>query len=276
MKKRLVHIILITTFACLSVHSFAGFPIGKFRHVVVASYIYGAAGRSWDSTGVLKPFDNNGKFSSNFFSLYFGYGLSRKVDIFVSLPFVSNTYKEDNLIESNSGFGDMNIGLTYYIEHFDYSKYLSFSTAIIAPLYTNNVKPYIGYAEYGVEGKLNFSGYSKAGLKNTYYDIQFGARRYNSHLGPTQVFATGLFGFPTGYKTGVNFQVEWLKSFSNDKSFNPIDLQLSRDFTYLKGGINFSYRISPNMSLYFNGYSFLMGKNTGKSAGASVSTIFKF
>ncbi len=276
MKKTALHIIMFITGILLYAHAYAGFPIGKFRHVVVVSYIYGTTNKAWDSTGTLKEFSNNGRFTSNFFSTYFGYGLTRKVDIFVSLPFVSNAYRETNLAQANSGFGDLNVGMTYYIEHFDYSKYLSISVALIAPMYTNNLKPYIGYAESGVEGKFNFSGYSKSGWKNTYYDLQFGGRRYNTYLGPTQVFASGLFGFPTGYRTGMNFQVEWLKSFSNDKSFNAIDLQLNRDFTYVKGGINFSYRINPNASLYFNIYSFLTGKNTGQSTGASLSTIFKF
>jgi hypothetical protein len=271
------YFILIILCCCIQTHVYAGFPIGKYRHSIVVSYIYGSASRYWDSTGNLKVFSNKGTFTSNFFSLYIAYGLTRKTDIFINLPYLSNSYTETNLAKSNATFGDAVVGFTYYIEHFDYSKYLSFTASFIAPMYTNNIQPYAGYGQFGVEGKFNYSGYSKGGaLKNTFYDIQVGARRYNYELGPTQIFADVMFGTPVGYKTNLNAQVDWFKSFSNDKAFNAIDLQLGRDFTFVKLGANLSYRISPNVSYYINAYTFVSGVNTGKSQGASISAIFKF
>jgi len=71
MKKKLL--VAISLF--IVVQSFAGFPIGRGKYLLVPSYnLYQAKGY-WDKDGNYTAFSNNGKFSSHYFSIYGGFGI---------------------------------------------------------------------------------------------------------------------------------------------------------------------------------------------------------
>ncbi|MGL1190210.1 hypothetical protein ACSTLK_24205, partial [Vibrio parahaemolyticus] len=78
-----------------------------------------------------------GRFTSHYFSLYGGYGISEKVDFVASLPYVIQRRQETNLTEQNASFGDTTLGLRYLLNSFDYYKFLSITGSLIVPLYSN-------------------------------------------------------------------------------------------------------------------------------------------
>src|SRR5580704_12832544 len=79
--------------------TYAGFPIGKYRDIVVPSFSYYSQSDHYDVYGnYIKglPGVNFTSFSTN---LYVGYGISRRLDLIISVPFL---YQINNLGKGNS------------------------------------------------------------------------------------------------------------------------------------------------------------------------------
>jgi hypothetical protein len=149
------------------------------------------------------------------------YGLTERLELFTSLPF---NYKEDELIsaesvskESNSGIGDLSLGLSYSLKSESYSSpSITASLNITTPTgETTNIEDLnhlsTGAGFWGISTDLNLSKsidpavvFMSVGFQHTFDDEQFGAR-----IQPGNAFNYGF---------GAGFSVNNLVAFSGRMS----------------------------------------------------------
>lgn len=270
-------IITLVLFAIISSSVYAGFPIGRGKYLLVPSYNLYTAKGYWDKDGNYFDYTNAGRFASHYFGIYGGMGIGEKLDLVGSINYTLQQKRETNLLQSNASLGDANIGLQYLLNSFDYYKFLTVTGSLILPLYTNDPAklPYTGFQQVGGEIKMAFSGTNRERLKNTYYDVVGGVRQYFSPEGPTQVFLDALFGIPLDDYNKLTFSINTVKSTSSSTLFNPDNLNLNRSFSYFRLTAGYGRKINQNYQIFFNIFSDIAGKNTGKGGGGSVSLVAK-
>ena len=268
-------IITIVFLAIISSTVYAGFPIGRGKHLIVPSYNLYTAKGFWDKDGNYFDYANNGRFASHYFGVYGGIGIGDKLDLIGNINYTLQTKRETNLLQSNASLGDATVGLQYLLNSFDYYKFLTVSGSLIIPLYTNTAgkEPYTGFQQVGGEIKMSFASTNRESLKNTYYDISGGLRQYFSPEGPTQLFLDALFGIPLNDKNKITFSVNGVNSTSSSTAFNPDNLNLNRSFSYFRIGAGFGAKISQYNQIFFNLFSDIFGKNTGKGSGGSIQLV---
>jgi hypothetical protein len=171
-------------------HAQAGWPIGKYRNVVIPSFNYYSSQDSWDASGNKITGKPGAGFTSYAAGLYVGYGISRRTDLIVNViaPQQHSAYRDNNgnlIQQSSQGVGDLQVGLAYNLVNFGYKSFLSVMGSGIIPLYDTLKTVALGYATYGAEVKLMYSGGIDNGiLKHTYYNMEVGYRRYFDTQGP--------------------------------------------------------------------------------------------
>lgn len=252
-----------------------GFPTRPGRLLIAPSVSYFFANSQWDSTGVKKPFPNNGKFSSVGVTLYAEYGISRKFAAVASIPFVYNMYDQTGLPRAtSSGLTDMETGLRYYLANIDFVYYFSIQGTAITPLYSNNNS--LGYGQEGAELKLAFSGTGHLGGLSTYFNAADGVRQYFGTNGPIQNRYNATFGITLDedYENQVSATVSGIYSQSNDKRFSVIP-QTNKDFSFLQASIGFGHSFTRETSLFLSGGRFLTGRNTGIGTSVSLAFIYR-
>ncbi len=182
------------------------------------------------------------------------------------------------MTQSNASLGDAKVGLQYLLNSFDYYKFLTVTGSLIIPLYTNTAgkEPYTGFQQVGGEIKMSFASTNRERMQNTYYDVSGGLRQYFSPEGPTQLFVDALFGIPLNDKNKITFSMNGVNSTSSSTAlFNPDNLNLNRAFSYFRLGAGFGTKISQHNQLFFNIFSDIFGRNTGKGSGGSIQLVAK-
>jgi hypothetical protein len=279
MKKNYLFVLLILLVGGVN-HAFAGWPIGKYRNVVIPSFNFYQSKDTWTSNGTLVKGAPGAGFTSYAVGLYVGYGLTRKLDLMVNIiaPQQHSAYvdAQGHVIKSQSqGVGDMQVGLNYNLVNFAYKSFLSVSGSVIVPLYDTTKTIALGYATYGAEMKLMYSGGIDAGfLKHTYYNMELGYRRYFSVQGPNVILYTASLGLPLGKRNQIGLEGDGQYSISGNKAFNP-NLALNKDFSFNKASIDYGHTFTRRISVFVVGFYTLLGRNTGKGYGGSVQTILK-
>ena len=185
--------------------AYAGWPIGKYRNVVIPSFNYYTSKDTWDGNGHLIKGKPGAGFTSYSFGLYAGYGITRRLDVIVNVlaPMQHSSYRnaQDSLIvQQSSGIGDLQAGLSYNLINFNYTSFLSVMASGIVPLYNNADKPVaLGYGIGGAELKLMYSGSINGGfLKHCYFNVEGAFRRYFNTQGPNVVIYGVSLGVPVG------------------------------------------------------------------------------
>ncbi len=260
----------------------AGFPIGKGRWLLVPTFNHYVANSYWDDNRSLHNFDNNGRFVSNYFGVYGGYGINRDWEFVFKVPFISNTYTSDVLIEPNSGIGDVNLGVCYYLSHYDYYRHLSLTGTLIVPFYSNDTATYkhtlLGNGSMGIEAKLGYAGTNQKFLKKTFYDLEVGIRQYFATEGPTQLFTNLTFGVPIddSWKAAATLRGVTSSSPYGNRNSNFAFSPLNREYDYLRFELAAGVKATRSTSIWLSVYTDIMGKHIGKGSGYSVFAVIKF
>lgn len=274
MMKKIVALILVVLLANAAK---AGFPIGRGKYLVVPSYNLYTTKGYWDPAGNYIPFSNGGRFASHYFGLYGGIGIGERLDFVGNISYIMQRKLETNQAQSNASLGDATFGLSYLLNTFDYSKFLTVTGSLIVPLYTNNVNktPYTGFQQVGGEIKFTYSGSNGERYSNTYFDINLGVKQYFSPEGPTQVFGDALLGVPLDEDNKLTFQVSSTKSSSTQTGLvlDPNNLFLNRQFNYFRLTAGYGRRISQNHQIFFTLFTDVSGRNTGKGGGGAISLV---
>jgi len=257
---------------------YAGFPVGRKHLLLVPTYSYYTARGYWDRNHNYTPYaGDNGKFTSSYFGLYGGYGITRKLDLVFNVPYTNQTSVQNGVSTSNNGLGDATVGLSYFFTRFESLTHFSITGSALIPMYTNPTvdKPFLGFQEYGTELKLGLAGSDKTNGKYLYYDLEAGARRFFGTEGPTQVFANFTGGVPIKKKWKVSATMGGIISSSNQDTFNPNNLTANRDFNYLRFTVAGGYSITKKVGLWANGFMDVMGSNIGRGRGFTVFMVIK-
>ncbi|MFA6086120.1 hypothetical protein [Mucilaginibacter sp.] len=260
--------------------AFAGWPIGKYRSIVIPSFNYYTSKDSWDRNGTkVKGADGSG-FTSYAIGLYFGYGLTRRMDLLVN---VLAPYQSSKLVtatgavtpQNSSGLGDMQVGVSYALINFGYKSYLSIQASGIIPLYKNTNRAIaLGYGAYGGEVKLMYAGGIDSKLFKGYYNLEAGYRRFFDFDGPNVLVYSASVGVPVPGRNQVSVEVGGQWASSNNKTFSQ-NLSVNRDFAFTKAGLNFGHAFTRRFSLFANGFYTFTGRNSGIGYGGSLQAIMK-
>jgi hypothetical protein len=279
MKKSYLLVLILIVLASVN-HAYAGWPIGKYRNVVIPSFNYYSSQDTWNSSGQKIKGAPGAGFTSYSLGLYVGYGLSRRMDLIVNViaPQQNSAYRDGQGIlhkAQSSGVGDMQVGLNYNLVNFGYKSFLSLGGSVIVPLYDTTKAVALGYGAYGSELKLMYSGGIDEGFfKHTYYNLEFGYRRYFATQGPNVLIYTSSLGIPLGKRNQIGIESSGQYSSSTNKSFNP-NLAINKDFSFNKASLDYGHTFTRRISVFVVGFYTLFGHNTGVGYGGSVQTIFK-
>jgi len=250
-----------------------GFPVRPKKLLLSPSVAYFFSDKGWDANRNLKPFAENGKFTSWSYSLYSEYGISRRFALVGMLPYVVNNYTQTGYKSLNQGFTDLEVGLRYYIANIDYKYYFTVQATGIVPLY-NNIN--LGYKSYGSEVKLSFAGSGHLFGKNSYFTIENGVRQYFGDSGPFQDRYNGTYGITLDrrFKHQLSVSVGGFYSASNFKGFSP-NQSTNKDFAFNQASLSYGYTFTKKFSIFLTAGTFINGRNTGDGRSASASFILK-
>ena len=274
--KTLLVILVITLIFQSKTFADGGFPVRPGRLLISPSVSYFFANSQWDSTGVKKPFANGGKYASIGATLYGEYGISRRFAAIVSLPFVYNSFTQNNAATTtSSGLADLETGLRYYLANIDFIYYFSLQGTAITPLYSNNTA--LGYGEEGGELKLAFSGSGHLGNLTSYFNAADGVRQYFGTNGPIQNRYNATYGLSLDeeFMNQVSITVSGINSWSNDKSFVSALPETNKDFSFLQASLSYGHSFTHEISLFLTGGQFLVGRNTGVGTTVSLAFIYR-
>ena len=259
--------------------TFAGWPIGKHKVLVIPSFTYYSQKDRFDNNGnKIKGAPGTG-YSSYSASLYFGYGLGRKLDLIASVPLLyqQNKYTSTNEY-TNHGFGDMLVGVSYNLVDFNYLRFLSVQVSGLIPLYSNNTAgtSNLGLGDFGNEIKLMFCGsLPKSIASKGYFNTEIAYRRYYNAQGPDQISFLATIGYPVSKHNQMSLDILLFRSFSSDKNFNP-NFFAERNYAFFKPSLNFGHQFTRSFSIFLGGYYVPIGLNTGVGYGGSVQSILRF
>ena len=269
--------IVLLLIAFLPCKTFAGYPIGKYRKVVVPSFFYYHQSDRYDSHGNIVHGAAGTGFTSYAASIYFGYGITRRLDLIASLPYLyqMNKLGLGNTIYSN-GAGDFIAGLSYNLVNFSYIRYLSIGVSGIVPLYKNtNGTSALGLGDYGTEVKLMYTGaLPKFIADKGYFNTEVGYRRYFSAQGPDQLIVLGSVGYPISWHNQMSLDVSFNRSFSSDKTPNA-NVFAEKDYAFFKPQLNFGHQFTHRVTVFVGGYYEPFGLNTGVGYGGSLFAVIK-
>jgi len=258
--------------------TFAGFPIGKYRDIVVPSFSYYSQSDHYDIQGNYVKGTPGVNFTSYSANLYFGYGLSRRLDLIVSVPYL---YQVNNIGNGKSiitqGAGDMVAGLSYNLVNFSYVRFLSVQVSGVVPLYTvpANGNSALGLGDNGAEIKLMYCGSLPDFIADKgYFNTEVAYRRYFNFQGPDQFSFLATVGIPVSWHNQVSLDVTVFRSFSSNTTFN-FNYNAERDYAFVKPQLNFGHQFSRRFSMFLGVYYVPYGINTGLGYGGSMVAIFK-
>ncbi|MDT3402439.1 hypothetical protein [Mucilaginibacter terrae] len=268
--------ILLITCVCLFLgfDAYCGWPTRPRRLILSPSYTYFTANKDWDSTGRKLNRPNNGVFRSHSVSLYAEYGIVRKLAAVGSLPFLSyNIQDSTGRSFGVSGFGDMELGLKYYLANIDYRYYFTLQGTGIIPLYQSEG---LGFAQAGGDLRLGFSGAGKIG--NSFYSLSLdgGIRKYFGTNGPIQGRYGASFGITLDKKfhDQLSIGVSGVISKSDFTAFTR-NIYTARDFRFTQVNLSYGHTFNSSFSMFLTGGRFVTGRNTTIATNASIAFIFK-
>jgi hypothetical protein len=257
--------------------TFAGFPIGKYRDIVVPTFSYYQQKDKFDLNGhIVKGAPGTG-FTSYSTNIYIGYGLSRRLDLIIAVPYL---YQQNKLGPGNTlinqGAGDLTAGLSYNLVNFNYVRFLSVQVSGVVPLYNNNNGlSALGLGSYGTEIKLMYCGnLPKTIAGKGYFNTEIAYRRYFNAQGPDQISFTGTVGYPVSRHNQISLDLLLFRSLSSNKVFNS-NFYAARDYGFFKPQLNFGHQFSRRFSMFAGGYYVPFGLNTGVGYGGTLLAVIK-
>jgi hypothetical protein len=256
-----------------------GKPVGKKRLFLIPALAYFFNSSYWDPNGVHKTYDNGEHFGSTILSLNSEYGLTRRLSLVGSVPFIINKVTTNDYSASISGFGDGLFGMRYYVANIDYNVYFSVQGELIVPLYASDINKRLGYDKLGSDVRFIGAGDFSIGSKKFYWELNTGFVDYFGGDGPFQLKNSLSLSYSINKRNQISVAGTSLYSYSrakNDNSVNPLDVSDTKQFNFNQITGSYSYSIKRNKSLFFSFSKFLTGTNTGAGTTLSVGYVYKY
>lgn len=270
-KTKMVVILVICCFAVIQFKQTAkagAWPVRKGKFITSLTFSSFTANSKWDSIGRLSDYPGGGYFKSQGIALYTEYGISRRVTGILSLPYVFNQVKQNDVSYSQKGFSDAEVGLRFYLTNIKFKYYLALQATTIVPLYKAST---LGFGSNGGDLGLVFSGSGKS----YYFNLQADGRQYFSATGPTQVRYTGTFGLNIDKHDQFSVGASGVWSTSINKTFSANIVQ-NQDFSYTQVSASYGYIFNTNTSLFATVNQFVVGRNTGMGTNIALSISQRF
>ena len=266
-KKNKYIILLMTCILCGVIPAFADYPIGKKRTAITGTFNYFYSSKYFNDQGKLISNNPGDYFQASSYSLNISHGLSRRVDMSVTIPFASQTLVNGNNSETKSGVTDINLGLSVHFPSVDYKRYFTIRGSVGIPGYQNNQTPYLGYASKSVMLGAN---YSFTPYKNGFAIVEFIYSRFlDAQDGPNQYRAVITMGKMYNKHTSVTASLSHQVSQSVNTAFNP-NLQLNKNFNAATLNLSIGRKINRMITPTLQAYYTLLGKNAGLGMGANI------
>ena len=266
-KKNNYIILLMTCMLCGVIPAFADYPIGKKRTAITGTFNYFYSSKYFNDQGKLISNNPGDYFQASSYSLNISHGLSRRVDLSVTIPFASQTLVNGNNSENKSGVTDINLGLSVHFPSVDYKRYFTIRGSVGIPGYQNNQTPYLGYASKSVMLGAN---YSFTPYKNGFAIVEFIYSRFlDAQDGPNQYRAVITMGKMYNKHTSVTASLSHQVSQSVNTAFNP-NLQLNKNFNAATLNLSIGRKINRMITPTLQAYYTLLGKNAGLGMGANI------
>jgi protein XagA len=266
-KKKNYIILLMTCMLCGVIPAFADYPIGKKRTAITGTFNYFYSSKYFNDQGKLISNNPGDYFQASSYSLNISHGLSRRVDMSVTIPFASQTLVNGNNSETKSGVTDINLGLSVHFPSVDYKRYFTIRGSVGIPGYQNNQTPYLGYASKSVMLGAN---YSFTPYKNGFAIVEFIYSRFlDAQDGPNQYRAVITMGKMYNKHTSVTASLSHQVSQSVNTAFNP-NLQLNKNFNAATLNLSIGRKINRMITPTLQAYYTLLGKNAGLGMGANI------
>ncbi len=272
MKKTNQKLVMILILLAISFASNADWPIGKGRSSVIGAYNYFYSSKYFDSKGKLATFGQGDQFQSHFFGLTMLHGISRRLDLSVNLPFIIQDLVSGGNSTTNSGLGDISIGLAYHFPSENFQKHFTIKANMIVPAYENTKTPFLGYASKGVQGALN---YSFTPFKKSFCVLEGSYTQFlDTQDGPIQYRGSVTLGKSINKYSLITCNFAHLDSKSSNTGFN-INPLATKNF--YSGTITATYgrKITRTITPFIQTFYTLYGSNVGLGMGASFFIIVK-
>ncbi|MCO5950029.1 hypothetical protein [Mucilaginibacter flavidus] len=257
--------------------TFAGFPIGKYRNIVVPTFsYYRQTDRFDDKDHVIKgaPGTSFTSYSSN---LFIGYGISRRLDFIATIPYL---YQQNIVAPGyklvDAGFGDAVVGFSYNLVNSNFVRFFSIGVSAIVPMYNIHDGPSpLGLSAFGSEVKLMYCGNLPKDVSTKgYFNLEFAYRRYYNTQGPDQISLLGTVGYPVSKHDQLSLDILLYRSFSSNKEFNS-NIFAARDYSFFKPQLNYGHTFTRRFSAFVGGFYVPFGVNTGVGYGGSLLGVIK-
>ena len=251
---------------------YADWPVKKKRAQIIPTYSYYYSGNYFNKSGAITSIGVNSHFVTHYFSLFGMYGLSNRLDLLVNVPFVNQRLRSEGSLTTNTGLGDLSVGLAYHFPSQDLKRILTLKGSFIFPGYQNASTPNLGYGSRGYQLAAAFAYVLSekvfVGAEATY------TQYIDASTGPTQYLFSGNLGYKMNPFDKITFNFSHQLSMSTDNSFST-NLATVKDFVIGKIACSYGHRISRTVTPYFQVYFTPYGYNTGVATGFSVYAIIK-
>lgn len=275
MRKYLLFIVCLCGALLSSLTCLADFPIGKGRVALIGTYNYFYSNKYFDYQTRIVKYPVGDFFTSSSYGMTLLAGIGRKVDLTLGVPFVVQSITSSGIKTTNSGMGDLNVGLSFHFPSKMQTNSLTLKTAFILPLYQNDTlsTPNLGFGSKGVQAGLAYSfvpfkeTFATADFTYTrFFDASEGPDQYRGSLTLSKLLSnyttlTGSFAHQVSRSANITFS----QNQSINKNFEGGTISLS-----------LSQRITRTVTPSIQGFYTLYGKNMGLGLGASFFLTVRF
>ena len=263
---------LLILFGCANMVAKADWPVGKKRLVLSPSYNYSSTASYFDQDGKVRNSENSGRYTTKGFGLYGATGVSRRVDLFFSVPMSTINSSDIFSEQTKTGIGDVVAGASFHTPSENLKNYFTLRAQLMIPAYSNLTSPYLGYGSRGAQLAANISFLP---TKRNFAVVEGSIARYFDFAdGPTQLGFNSSYGFQLPKFQSITLSFNHLSSFSSNKIFST-NLNSNKD--YMIGRLSGSYgkRIGRTLTPYIQLSYSVYGKNVGRGLSASVFCLVR-
>jgi protein XagA len=263
-------IVTILIFSLLAINAWADWPIGKKRSILIPTYTYFTSNGFYNANYELEKFKPGEKFVSHLYGLFLGHGVSRRLDVVVNLPYVTQSLNLGGVNQTNAGFGDVMAGFAYHFPNEELKRYFTVKAMAIIPAYKNDKLPYLGYGDQGVQLVANYS-FSPSNSSFCILELIHN-RYYSNSQGPNQFIYNATWGKSINNVGFFTINLSHLNSYSADKTFTQ-NFSFNRDFMYGKASFGLGKRVTRVLTANLQLFHTLYGRSSGFGGGGGLFLI---
>ncbi|MFD2825310.1 hypothetical protein ACFSYG_02405 [Leeuwenhoekiella polynyae] len=244
--------------------------------ILISPYISHYVADSYrNSRGTKINFADNGRYSNFNPRVFIAAPLiSEKVNLIASIPYFFNKYETNSEFNTNTDFGDIELGLRFHLAKLK-NNYLLGSLIGYIPGYENTSPPFAGYDLFALESRLALVGNLPfLGEYNNFHKVELGFRYFFPN-DPAQLRFLLSEGYRITSKLVLLGELEGMFSFSENEAFFNTNLQAVADYKMIKASGNMGYEFTPDVALYGGFFHDIYNRNAAIGRGFQLFSVIK-